>query len=86
MVCVPKPEGNTQVCIDFSMVNNDIVNNTYPMHRIEDQLDAMAGLKYVSTLDLTKGYHQLLINQELREVTAFSTRKVSTNGKYYHWV
>ena len=55
------------------MVNNDIVNNAYPMHQIEDHLDAMAGSKYFSTLDLTKGYHQLLIDQESREVTAFST-------------
>lgn len=73
MVCVPKPDGNIRVCIDFRMVNNDVVNDAYPMHRIEDQLDAMTGCQYFTTLDLTKGYHQLMISKESREVTAFST-------------
>lgn len=75
MVCVPKPDGNIWVCINFRRVNLDVVNDTYPMHRIKDQLDAMTGATVFSTLNLTKGYHQLLIYEESCEVTAFSTPK-----------
>lgn len=57
MVCVPKPNGQLRVCINFRMVNQDIVNDAYPMHRINEQLEAMAGLMVFTTLDLTKGYH-----------------------------
>ena len=31
------------VTIDFYMVNKNIVNNVYPMHQVEDQLEAMSG-------------------------------------------
>lgn len=61
------------MCIDFRQVNQDIVNDAYPMHQIEEQLNAMAGCNVFSTLDLTKGYHQLLIDLNSRDVTVFST-------------
>ena len=55
------------------MVNQDIVNDAYPMHRIEEQLEAMAGAKVFTTLDLTKGYHQLVLHPASKPITAFST-------------
>ena len=55
------------------MVNRDIVNNAYPMHRIEEQLEAMAGAKVFTTLDLTKGYHQLVLHPESKPITVFSS-------------
>ena len=64
MVCVMKPDGNIQVWIDFRMVNKDVISDAYPMHRIEDQLDSMTGANFFSTLNLTKVYHQLLIDHE----------------------
>lgn len=38
IVCIPKPDGNIRVCIEFRQVNQDIVNDAYPMHQIEEQL------------------------------------------------
>lgn len=73
MVCVPKPDRNIWVCIDFRRVNLDVVNDAYTIHWIEDHLNAMTDATVFLTLDLTKGYHQLLIDEESREVTAFST-------------
>ena len=73
MVCVKKTDGALRVCIDFRMVNKDVINNVYPFHRIEDQLQAMAGAKWFTTLDLTKGYHQMKLAEESKEITAFST-------------
>ena len=55
------------------MVKKDVINDAYPMHRIEDWLDSMTGAKFFLALDLTKWYHQLLIDHKSREVTAFST-------------
>ena len=42
VVCVHKPNGSLRVCINFRMVNLDIVNDAYPMHQIDEQLEAMA--------------------------------------------
>lgn len=64
MVCVPKPDGNIWVYIEFRWVNLDVVNNAYPIHWIKDQPDAITGVTVFSTLDLTKGYHQILINED----------------------
>ena len=38
------------------MVNKNIVNDAYPMHKVEDQLEAMSGATVFTTLDLTMGY------------------------------
>ena len=57
------------------MVNKNIINNAYPMHRIDDQLDAMSGCSVFTTLDLTKGYHQMKLDEESKEITAFTSPK-----------
>jgi hypothetical protein len=41
--------------------------------RIDDMLDAVAGSSYFTSLDLTSGYHQILISEEDRPKTAFRT-------------
>lgn len=61
VVCVPKPNRALQVSINFFMVNQDIVNNSYPMHRIKEQLEAITRSRVFTTLDITKGYHQLVL-------------------------
>ena len=53
-VCMAKPDGTLRVTIDFQMVNKNIVNDAYPMHWVEDQLEAMSGAVVFTTLDLTK--------------------------------
>ena len=72
-VCVKKPDGTLRVTIDFRMVNKKVINNAYPMHRVEDQLEAMSGSLVFSTLDLTKEYHQMKLAEGSREITAFTT-------------
>ena len=58
-VCIMKPDGSLRVTIDFRMANKNVINDAYPMHQVEDQLEAMSGSLVFLTLDLTKGYHQM---------------------------
>lgn len=74
-VVVPKPDGVLRVCIDFRQVNMGIVNNAYLMYRIEDHMEAMTGSRVFTTLDLKKGYHQLMLHEESKTVIAFSTHE-----------
>ena len=53
--------------IDFRMINKNIINNAYPLHRIDDQIDSMRGATWFTTLDLTKGYHQMNLDIGSRE-------------------
>ena len=43
----------------------------YPLPRIDDALDALAGCKYFSTLELQSGYHQVAMDSDSIEKIAF---------------
>ena len=55
------------------MVNRNVVNDAYPFHRFEDQLHAMARVKWFTNLDLTNGYHHLRLDKESKEIKALLT-------------
>ena len=45
--------------------------DSYPLPRVDDNLDALGGAKYFSTLDLASGYWQVLVDEKDRHKTAF---------------
>lgn len=73
VVCVPKTDWSLQVCIEFWMNNQAIINDAYLMHQMEEQLEAMVGLTIFTTLNLTKWYHQLILYPGSKHITAFDT-------------
>lgn len=71
---VPKPNGRgLRMCVDYRALNAISVKNKYPIPCIDDMLDAVAGAKYFTSLDLTSGYWQIRIAEEDVERTAFRT-------------
>ena len=52
--------------------NKQTIQNRYPLPRIEALLDKVKGAKVFSSLDLTSGYHQLGIEPEDIQKTAFT--------------
>jgi hypothetical protein len=59
---VPKPNGRSlRLCVDYRALNSITVKNRCTIPRIDDLLDAAAGSSYFTSLDLTSGYHQILI-------------------------
>ena len=70
---VAKKTGELRMCIDYRALNRITVKNRYPLPRIDDTLDRLAGAKYFTALDLASGYHQLLIKPEDIPKTAFTT-------------
>ena len=62
------------MCIDFRKVNDVTRKDAFPLPRMDDCLDALAGSKLFSTLDLASGYWQIQVAEEDRDKTAFNTR------------
>ena len=74
IVVVPK-KGSSEVrlCIDFRKVNQVAKLDSYPLPRIEDLIDKMAQAKYISIMDLSRGYWQIPLTDESKDITAFTT-------------
>ena len=47
--------------------------DAYPMPRIEELVDRIGKAKYISTMDLARGYWQVPMAPKDREKTAFAT-------------
>ena len=80
IVSVKKKDGSTRFCVVYCKLNiNEVtVEDSYPLPRIDDCLDALAGCRWFSTLDLCSGYWQVAMSEEDKPKTAFSTG----NGLY----
>ena len=73
MLLVRKPTGEVRMCIDFSALNKKTVKHHYPIPRIDDLLDQMAGKKLFTTLDLASGCYQVPVARDSWPKTAFVT-------------
>nr|KAG5705225.1 hypothetical protein BaRGS_011251 [Batillaria attramentaria] len=72
VVLVKKKDGALRLCIDFRQLNARTLKDSYALPRIEELLDALAGSKYFSVLDMKSGYHQIEVAEEHKERTAFT--------------
>ena len=67
-----KGEGQgLRLCVDLRAVNQQTIKNRTPLPRIDDLLDAVAGAKLFTALDLAAGFHQIPLPPEECERTAF---------------
>ncbi|XP_073681655.1 uncharacterized protein [Garra rufa] len=73
IVMVPKPDGTLRFCNDFRRLNEVSEFDGYPMPRVDELLDRLGRARYISTLDLTKGYWQVPLSETAKPKTAFST-------------
>ena len=73
VVLVKKKDGSTRFCVDYRKLNSVTRKDSYPIPRVDDALDALAGAKYFSTLDLRSGYHQVEMDKTSQQYTAFAT-------------
>ncbi|XP_054841809.1 uncharacterized protein LOC129333892 [Eublepharis macularius] len=73
IVLVPKPDGSVRFCVDYREVNKVAKFDAYPMPRADVLIDQLGTARYLSALDLTKGYWQVPMAPGDQEKTAFAT-------------
>ena len=78
IVMVKKKDGSNRVCVDFRKLNKITEVDPEPMTTAEDLFRRLSGKKYLSKIDLTKGYWQIPVAPEDVHKTAF----VTPDGQY----
>ena len=73
IVLVGKKDGSLRLCVDYRRLNSVSRTDAYPMVRIDDLIDKLGRAKYLSTLDLTRGYWQIAMAPQDQHKTAFAT-------------
>lgn len=72
MVLVRKRDNSLRICVDYREINNRTVKDAYYLPRIDETMDAMAGSKWFSSLDLKSGFWQVEVKESDKHKTAFT--------------
>src|SRR3954463_11354736 len=71
---ITKKDGTERMCVYYRPLNLATIKNKYPLPRINNLYDQLAGSSVFSNMDLRLGYHQITIRNEDIPKTSFTTR------------
>ncbi|GJV51943.1 reverse transcriptase domain-containing protein [Tanacetum coccineum] len=72
-VMVKKSDGSWRMCVDFTDLNKACPQDCYPLPEIDWKVESLCGYPFKCFLDAYKGYHQIQMDKDDEEKTAFHT-------------
>lgn len=72
LVVHKKDKDKIRLVCDFRLLNRITDSDNYPLPKIFDVLNALAGSKYYAKMDLHSAFHQVILQQEQRKYFAFN--------------
>ena len=79
---VLKPDQSYRMSTDYRKINSVTKTDTFPILRIDDCIDKVGKAKYVTRIDLLKGFYQVPLTDCAKELLAF----VTPSGLYQYKV
>ena len=73
VVPVRKKDGTIRLCIDYRKLNKKTIPDRHPMPNLSDSIFGLHGTQFFTQLDFRSGYYQIPIDDDSKELTAFST-------------
>lgn len=73
IVPVKKKDGSLSLCIDYRKLNSVTMEDCFQMPRVNELVECLGKEKYISILDLNKGYYQIPMRPEDKPKTVFTT-------------
>ena len=70
IVIVPKKDGSIRLCVNYRLLNEITVFDPQPIPRPEYIINKLGKAKYLSKIDLTKGFWQIPLTERSQEASA----------------
>ena len=71
MVTVPKASGAVRICVDMKLLNENVLQEIYPMPKVDTTLAQLTGAVMFSKLDANSGFWQIPLAKPSRLLTTF---------------
>ena len=73
LILVEVPGREPRPCVDYRKLNSLTRTEYFPLPHIEERVELVAGAKYITLIDLTKGYWQILLTPRAQRYSTFAT-------------
>jgi hypothetical protein len=83
IVMVRKADGSIRVCDDYKTLNECTVKDSFPLPRIDDQLDKLRNAKCMTHLDLRSAHNQIRMSDDGQQddsIVATAFQGLTPNG------
>ena len=86
VLLVPKKDGTWRFCVDFRNLNAVTVRDSFPLPRIDDLLHKVGRAAVFSKMDMQSGFHQVPMEGNSIETTAFSLPEAVEGSSHFEWI